>query len=207
MIIETSKAYGITVGRCTSRLFNLIKNTDTDSEAAFTLGMMYLKGLNVEQNTHKAMFYLNQARSLGHDKADITFAYLYKYGAPDLEKDPLEAAEFFRCAALFSKDEFKELAFVDEDALWEAFNLFLYGGESREPLCVRSALSVLSDLREKRSPYALYLTGEIYHKGLYGEDIDLEVAYSFYQEAADLGCEEAEEVLNLKPSDSIRHCK
>lgn len=53
----------------------------------------------------------------------------------------------------------------------------------------------------------LYLTGEIYHKGLYGEDIDLEVAYSFYQEAADLGCEEAEEVLNLKPSDSIRHCK
>lgn len=169
--------------------------------------MMYLKGLNVEQNTHKAMFYLNQARSLGHDKADITFAYLYKYGAPDLEKDPLEAAEFFRCAALFSKDEFKELAFVDEDALWEAFNLFLYGGESREPLCVRSALSVLSDLREKRSPYALYLTGEIYHKGLYGEDIDLEVAYSFYQEAADLGCEEAEEVLNLKPSDSIRHCK
>lgn len=138
---------------------------------------------------------------------DFPFAYLYKYGAPDLEKDPLEAAEFFRCAALFSKDEFKELAFVDEDALWEAFNLFLYGGESREPLCVRSALSVLSDLREKRSPYALYLTGEIYHKGLYGEDIDLEVAYSFYQEAADLGCEEAEEVLNLKPSDSIRHCK
>lgn len=195
MIIETSKAYGITVGRCKSRLFNLIKNTDTDSEAAFTLGMMYLKGLNVEQNTHKAMFYLNQARSLGHDKADITFAYLYKYGAPDLEKDPLEAAEFFRCAALFSKDGFKELAFVDEDALWEAFNLFLYGGESRKPLCVRSALSVLSDLREKRSPYALYLTGEIYHKGLYGETVDLEVAYKFYHEAAELGCKEAEEVL------------
>lgn len=152
MIIETSKAYGVTVGRCESRLFNLIKNTDTDPEAAFKLGMMYLKGQNVEQNTHKAMFYLNQARNLGHDKADITFAYLYKYGAPDLEKDPLEAAEFFRCAALFSKDGFKELAFVDEDALWEAFNLFLYGGESRKPLCVRSALSVLSDLREKKEP-------------------------------------------------------
>ena len=87
-------------------MFNLIKNTDTDPEAAFKLGMMYLKGQNVEQNTHKAMFYLNQARNLGHDKADITFAYLYKYGAPDLEKDPLEAAEFFRCAALFSKDGF-----------------------------------------------------------------------------------------------------
>ena len=134
--------------------------------------------------------------NLGHGKADITFAYLYKYGAPDLEKDPLEAAEFFRCAALFSKDGFKELAFVDEDALWEAFNLFLYGGESRKPLCVRSALSVLSDLREKRSPYALYLTGEIYHKGLYGETVDLDVAYKFYQEAAELGCKEAEEVLN-----------
>ena len=53
----------------------------------------------------------------------------------------------------------------------------------------------LSDLREKRSPYALYLTGEIYHKGLYGETVDLEVAYKFYQEAAELGCKEAEEVL------------
>ena len=42
-------------------------------EAAFKLGMMYLKGQNVEQNTHKAMFYLNQARNLGHGKADITF--------------------------------------------------------------------------------------------------------------------------------------
>ena len=53
----------------------------------------------------------------------------------------------------------------------------------------------LSDLREKRSPYALYLTGEIYHKGLYGETVDLEVAYKFYQEAAELGCKEAEAVL------------
>lgn len=32
----------------------------------------------------------------------------------------------------------------------------------------------------------LYLTGEIYHKGLYGETVDLEVAYKFYQEAAEL---------------------
>ena len=62
MIIETSKAYGFTIGHCKSGLFNLIKNTDTDPEAAFKLGMMYLKGQNVEQNTHKAMFYLNQAR-------------------------------------------------------------------------------------------------------------------------------------------------
>ena len=55
MIIETSKAYGFTIGHCKSGLFNLIKNTDTDPEAAFKLGMMYLKGQNVEQNTHKAM--------------------------------------------------------------------------------------------------------------------------------------------------------
>ena len=73
MIIETSKAYGFTIGHCKSGLFNLIKNTDTDPEAAFKLGMMYLKGQNVEQNTHKAMFYLNQSRNLLHGKADITF--------------------------------------------------------------------------------------------------------------------------------------
>ena len=194
MIIETSKAYGFTVGHCKSNLFSLIKNTDTDPEAAFTLGMMYLKGQKVEQDTHKAMFYLNQARNLGHDKADITFAYLYKYGAPDLEKDPLEAAEFFRCAGLHDSHGFKK--YIEEDALWEAFNLFLYGGESRKPLCVRSALSVLRDLSNKKSPYALYLTGEIYAKGLYGETENLEVAYKFYQEAADLGCEEAERVLS-----------
>ena len=29
----------------------------------------------------------------------------------------------------------------------------------------------------------------------YGETVDLEVAYKFYQEAAELGCKEAEEVL------------
>lgn len=109
MIIETSKAYGFTIGHCKSGLFNLIKNTDTDPEAAFKLGMMYLKGQNVEQNTHKAMFYLNQARNLGHDKADITFAYLYKYGAPDLEKDPLEAAEFLGVRHYFLKMDLRNL--------------------------------------------------------------------------------------------------
>ena len=39
MIIETSKAYGFTIGHCKSGLFNLIKNTDTDPEAAFKLGI------------------------------------------------------------------------------------------------------------------------------------------------------------------------
>jgi len=194
MIIETSKAYGCIVGHCKSNLFSLIKNTDTDPEAAFALGMMYLKGQKVEQDTHKAMFYLNQARNLGYDKTDITFAYLYKYGAPDLEKDPLEAAEFFRCAGLHDRYGFRE--YIDEDALWEVFNLFLYGGESGKPLCVLSALSVLRDLSNKKSPYALFLTGEIHRKGLYGETENLEVAYKFYQEAAELGCEEAERVLS-----------
>lgn len=167
-------------------LLGLIKKANTDKDTAFELGLMYLQGKEVLQDTHKAIIYLEQAERLGHSGAYSALGFLYMYGAPNLEEDLLKAATFF------SHDWF---CFSNEDSLKEAFNLFLYGGKANEPLCIQCALNNLSELRRIKDPYALYLTGEIYHKGLYGKTIDLEAAYRLYQEAADLGCEEAEEVL------------
>lgn len=195
---NTAKTSTITGAIAKTDLFGLIEKAKTDSDVAFELGMMFLQGKEVPQNTNKAISYLEQAGKLGHPIAYSTLGFLYMYGNSNLEQDPWKATGFFIDDWQF---------FDNEDSLWEAYNLFRYGGKSNEPLYIYSALSLLYELSKRKSPDALYLTGEIYHKGLYGEDIDLEVAYSFYQEAADLGCEEAEEVLNLKPSDSIRHCK
>ena len=60
------------------KLFDLIRKADTDKDAAFELGMLYLNGNNICQDTQRALFYFQQASELGHLGVEVIYAYLYK---------------------------------------------------------------------------------------------------------------------------------
>lgn len=188
MILETNRSPRPVGTEHSDYLLELIKEADTSSESAITLGMMYLQGQNVNQDTYKAIFYFKQAIEIGEDpfRVHSLLGFLYKRGAPGIKADLWEAAEHFMLAGGYS-----------DDSWWEAFNLYLNGEiGSDEPLSIKSALHVLSELRGVKNAYAFYLTGEIYSKGLYGEVVNLELAHSYYQEAANLGYKDAEVALN-----------
>ena len=55
-------------------LFELVRKADTDKDAAFKLGVMYLNGNNVCQDTQRALFYFQQASELGHSGVEAIYA-------------------------------------------------------------------------------------------------------------------------------------
>lgn len=122
-------------------IFNLIKSANTDQDAAFKLGQMYLNGDGVKQDAQKAKFYLEQAEELGHSEVSALYGFLYKYGASGFVKDLAKAAGYFEVAGLFSEP-------MDEALLWEAINLYLYGGENGEPLDEKYGFGLLLSMRE-----------------------------------------------------------
>ena len=83
------------------KLFDLIRKADTDKDAAFELGMLYLNGNNICQDTQRALFYFQQASELGHLGVEVIYAYLYKCGAPNFEPNLIKAAESFEFAGLY----------------------------------------------------------------------------------------------------------
>lgn len=177
-------------------LFNLVRKADSDKDAAFELGMLYLNGNKVCQNTQRAIFYFQQASKLGHSGVEAIYAYLYKCGAPNFEQNPLKAAECFEFAGLYIGNNAVE---TDETLLWEAVNLWFYGGEGETPLDEKRGVELLEIMCERGVPYAMFLLGETYAKGLWGKTKDEDAAHGWYRKSAELGCVAADKALSDLP--------
>lgn len=166
-------------------VFKLIKSANTDSEAAFKLGLMYLNGEGVKQDTQKARFYLDQASRLGHLEVEALYGFLYKYGAPYFAKDLEKAAIYFEVAGLFAEP-------MNEVLLWEAINLYLFGGEDGEPIDEEKGFGLLLSMGEHYNiVYVQYLLGEAYEEGLWGQKKDKDKSNEWYAKAKEQGCVEA----------------
>lgn len=174
------------------KLFDLIRKADTDKDAAFELGMLYLNGNNICQDTQRALFYFQQASELGHLGVEVIYAYLYKCGAPNFEPNLIKAAESFEFAGLYIDD-------TDETLLWEAVNLWFYGEEGETPLDEKRDVELLEIMCERGVSYAMFLMGETYAKGLWGKTKDEDVANEWYHKSAELGCVAADLKLSGLP--------
>ena len=148
-------------------LLSLMKQANTDKDAAFELGKQYMNGTKIPQDTRRVLFYFQQATDLGHSESQMISGYLYKVGAWDLKPDPLKAAELLQ---------------------WEAINLFLYGGIGGTPLNEYRGVSLLVFMSQLEIPYAMYLLGKAHENGLWGVSKDKEEAIRLYRESANLGC-------------------
>lgn len=171
-----------------AKLYDLIKRADTDKDAAFELGMMYLNGHQIPQDTQRAMFYFEQASRLGHLGTDAIYGYLYKYGAPNLAPNPLKAAECFEFAGLYTN---YNGVLTDETLLWEAVNLWLYGGKEKTPLNKERGVDLLKAMCARGVSYAMALMAEIYSKGLWGIAKDENAANKWYYKSQ-LACQVVE---------------
>ena len=163
-----------------AKLFDLIKKADANKDASFELGMMYLNGNQVRQDTQRAIFYFEQASKQGHLGVDAVYGYLYKCGAPNLEPNPLKAAESFEFAGLYTG---YNAILTDETLLWEAVNMWLYGGEGKTPLDKERGVDLLRAMCARGVSYAMVLMGEIYSKGLWGVAKDKNVANKWYRKS------------------------
>lgn len=161
-------------------LLSLMKQANTDKDAAFELGKQYMNGTKIPQDTRRVLFYFQQATDLGHSESQMISGYLYKVGAWDLKPDPLKAAELFVCASMTNPS--------DEIVQWEAINLFLYGGIGGTPLNEYRGVSLLVFMSQLEIPYAMYLLGKAHENGLWGVSIDKDEAIRLYRESANLGC-------------------
>ena len=47
-------------------LLSLMKQANTDKDAAFELGKQYMNGTKIPQDTRRVLFYFQQATDLGH---------------------------------------------------------------------------------------------------------------------------------------------
>ncbi len=168
-------------------LLSLIKKANTDKDAAFKLGMLYMDGIKIPQNTLRAIFYFQQATKLGHSNSQALCGYLYKNGATDLKPDLLKAAEFFEDAALKSGDEL---------LFWEAINLWLFGADGKTPLDGQRGIRLLAYMNYiMENPYSMFLRGEACRKGLWGEPKNIDEAKMWYRYAANLGYQPALSIL------------
>ncbi len=131
-------------------LFELVRKADTDKDAAFKLGVMYLNGNNVCQDTQRALFYFQQASELGHSGVEAIYAYLYKCGAPNFEPNLFKAAEYFELAGFSHNGD----EVVDETLLWEAVNIWFNGGIAGTALSEQRGLDLLDIMEEKEIYYA-----------------------------------------------------
>lgn len=50
-------------------LLSLMKQANTDKDAAFELGKLYMNGTKIPQDTRRALFYFQQATDLGHSES------------------------------------------------------------------------------------------------------------------------------------------
>ena len=177
-------------------LFDLIRKANRDENAAFELGVMHLNGNKVHQDTQRAIFYFQQASELGHSGVEAIYAYLYKCGAPNFEPDLLMAAACFELTGLYFGNNDGE---TDETLLWEAVNLWLYGGEGETPLDEKRGVELLEIMCERGMSYAMFLMGETYAKGLWGKTKDEDIANEWYRKSAELGCVAANGALSDLP--------
>jgi len=164
-------------------LLPLMRKANTDKDAAFELGKLYLNGTKLPQDTQRALFYFQQATDLGHWGSQAISGYLYKVGAFDLTPNLLKAAELFEIASMTVPD--------DEVLWWEAVNLLLYGGDGGTPLNEDRGVRLLKILCQMQIPYAVFLLGEAHEKGLWGITEDRDEATRLYHESAELGCNAA----------------
>lgn len=166
-----------------SYISSLIRKANTDKNAAFELGMLYMDGIKIPQNALRAIFYFQQATKLGHTNSQALCGYLYKNGTTDLKPDLLKAAEFFEDAALKSGDEL---------LFWEAINLWLYGKNGKTPLDGQRGIRLLSYMDHiMENPYSMFLRGEACRKGLWGEPQNMDEAKIWYRYAANHGYQPA----------------
>ena len=107
----------------------------------------------------------------------------------------MKAAACFEYAGLYASDDVE----MDEHLLWEAVNLWLYGGDKETPLNEENGVELLEIMCERGMPYAMFLMGEAYAKGLWGKNKDEDVANEWYHKSAELGCDAAKGALTDLP--------
>lgn len=194
MRVKKEKQLGNKIGRA-DEFMRLLQLSETNKEAAFKLGLMYLNGDGVSQNTQRARFYFEHASSLAwkehaengnswlvsYQELEAVNGFMFKYGKPDLAVNLKDAAWFFEMAGWYGET-------IDEPLMWEALNLYLFGGKDRTPLDVRLGFGYLLSMAEDCNiGYAQYLVGMAYEKGLWGQEVNAEKAKEWYAKANQQG--------------------
>ncbi len=71
----------------------------TDPAAAYDMGLRYLRGDGVPQNSYRGLQSLRMAGENGDHKAHIALGKIYFTGLEEMGADPMEAAKWLRMAA------------------------------------------------------------------------------------------------------------
>ena len=167
-----SKRYGISIEANTSD--GLLRSAQAgDPESQFKLGNMYLRGVGIEYDSEKAIYWLKAAASQGNTDAQFNVAccYLSGIGVP---QDKISAVMMFKEAA----DK------GDLDALNNLAGCCLRGdGTSQDQ---SSAAKYYRQAAEQGHPKAQYNYGECLFNG-YGVPKDTTSAVKWYRQAAEQG--------------------
>ena len=165
-----SQRYGINIEANTSD--GLLKSAlSGDSEAQFKLGNMYLRGIGIERDNEKALYWLKTAASQGNTDAQFNVAccYLSGIGVP---QDKTSAVVMFKEAA----DK------GDLDALNNLAGCCMRGdGTSKDQ---SAAAKYYKQAAEQGHAKAQYNYGECLFNG-YGVPKDPEAAVKWYKRAAE----------------------
>lgn len=81
------------------RLAALMAMAEKDPSAAFDLGLRYLRGDGVAQNTHQALAWMRSAGERGDLRAQSALGRFYLAGVEEMGSDPAEAERWLTLAA------------------------------------------------------------------------------------------------------------
>ncbi len=98
-----------TVNPDSQKMEQLKEMAQTDPVAAYDMGLRYLRGDGVEQNSYQAIVAFRTAAEQGDLKAQVTLGKLYTSGMEEMGADLAEAEKWLSIAAARGDKESKKL--------------------------------------------------------------------------------------------------
>lgn len=155
-------------------VFDLIERANTDRNAAYSLGTMYLRGDGEHSlDAQRAFYYLRRSMDLGCVSAAVLLGFMYKYGEWGFPRDKVMATHYLLYAHSLDPH--------DEIILYELLDMYFHG-DSGKPYNTGGGMQILEfavEENETYSAFASYLLALIYHEGRYGIKKNLKKAEKY----------------------------
>lgn len=149
-----------------------IKDTN-DAESQFNLALNYGLGYECEANPEKSFYWFSRSAEQGFSKSQYFLAACYEIGF-GCERNSSKALEWFEKAAEHGNEDAQK-------------KLGTYKNEN----------SVSEEENQTNNAEALFNQGACYELGENGVEKDLEKAFSYYKQSAELGYAEAQNSLGV----------
>lgn len=148
-----------------------------ESEAAASIGLMYMNGEGVPRNIKEALRYLEIAAKKNNTSAIYNIAVIYYngLGAPEIPQDVQKAKSYFEMGA----------ALNDPECI-EKLGIMYFIGDGVEKDYAQS-FKLFKKSQESGSQLSFFYLGRFYENGLGGAPHDDKLAVQYYQNAVNKG--------------------